>query len=93
MDKVVATVAEAVADVPDGASVAVGGFGLSGVPTALIDGLHERGVGDLHVVSNNCGAMETGLAVLLAAGRIARVTGSYIGANKEFARQYLAGEL
>lgn len=47
----------------------------------------------LGVVSNNCGAMESGLAVLLAAGRIARVTGSYIGANKEFARQYLGGEL
>lgn len=93
MDKVVATAAEAVADVPDGASLAVGGFGLSGVPNVLIQALHERGVGGLGVVSNNCGAMDSGLAVLLAAGRIARVTGSYIGANKEFARQYLAGEL
>ncbi|MGY4978393.1 CoA transferase subunit A [Streptomyces sp. 900105755] len=93
MDKVVATAAEAVADVPEGASLAVGGFGLSGVPNVLIGALYERGVGGLSVVSNNCGAMESGLAVLLAAGRIARVTGSYIGANKEFARQYLAGEL
>ncbi|WP_075731854.1 CoA transferase subunit A [Streptomyces acidiscabies] len=93
MDKVVATAREAVADVPDGASLAVGGFGLSGVPTVLIDALFARGSGGLSVVSNNCGAMESGLAVLLAAGRIARVTGSYIGANKEFARQYLAGEL
>ncbi|MYR42596.1 CoA transferase subunit A [Streptomyces sp. SID5910] len=93
MDKVVATAGEAVADVPDGASLAVGGFGLSGVPNVLIGALHERGVGGLSVVSNNCGAMESGLAVLLAAGRIARVTGSYIGANKEFARQYLGGEL
>ncbi|MFI8825568.1 CoA transferase subunit A [Streptomyces sp. NPDC053431] len=93
MDKVVATAAEAVADVPDGASLAVGGFGLSGVPNALIRAVHERGVGGLEIVSNNCGAMDSGLAVLLAAGRIARVTGSYIGANKEFARQYLAGEL
>ncbi|MFG3345913.1 CoA transferase subunit A [Streptomyces sp. NPDC048018] len=93
MDKVVATAAEAVADVPDGASLAVGGFGLSGVPNALIQAVHERGVGGLEVVSNNCGALDSGLAVLLAAGRIARVTGSYIGANKEFARQYLAGEL
>ncbi|MFD7999541.1 CoA transferase subunit A [Streptomyces mirabilis] len=93
MDKVIATAAQAVADVPDGASLAVGGFGLSGVPNVLIEALHERGVGALSVVSNNCGAMETGLAVLLAAGRIARVTGSYIGGNKEFARQYLAGEL
>ncbi|MFJ8611782.1 CoA transferase subunit A [Streptomyces sp. NPDC093675] len=93
MDKVVATALEAVGDVPDGASLAVGGFGLSGVPNVLIQALFERGIGGLSVVSNNCGAMDSGLAVLLAAGRIARVTGSYIGANKEFARQYLAGEL
>ncbi|MFJ4682186.1 CoA transferase subunit A [Streptomyces sp. NPDC088789] len=93
MDKVVASAAAAVADVPDGASLAVGGFGLSGVPNVLIRALHERGTRGLSVVSNNCGAKESGLAVLLAAGRIARVTGSYIGANKEFARQYLAGEL
>ncbi|MCX4850545.1 CoA transferase subunit A [Streptomyces sp. NBC_00893] len=81
------------ADVTDGASLAVGGFGLSGVPNVLIRALHEQGTGDLAVVSNNCGAMDSGLAVLLAAGRITRVTGSYIGANKEFARQYLAGEI
>ncbi|GHE61469.1 succinyl-CoA--3-ketoacid-CoA transferase [Streptomyces cellulosae] len=93
MNKVVPTAAEAVADVPEGATLAVGGFGLSGVPNVLIQALYERGVGGLGVVSNNCGAMDSGLAVLLAAGRIARVTGSYIGANKEFARQYLAGEL
>ncbi|QEU90323.1 CoA transferase subunit A [Streptomyces kanamyceticus] len=93
MDKVVATAADAVADAGDGASFAVGGFGLSGVPNELIRALHAAGVTDLHVVSNNCGAMDSGLAVLLSAGRIARVTGSYIGANKEFARQYLGGEL
>ncbi|MFD5699678.1 CoA transferase subunit A [Streptomyces lasiicapitis] len=93
MDKVVATAADAVADVSDGASLAVGGFGLGGVPNVLIKALHARGTGNLHVVSNNCGALDTGLAVLLTAGRIARVTGSYIGANKEFARQYLSGEL
>ncbi|MBM7442450.1 CoA transferase subunit A [Streptomyces sp. HB132] len=93
MDKVVASAALAVADVPDGASVAVGGFGLSGVPNVLIDALYASGVGGLGVVSNNCGAMDSGLAVLLSAGRISRVTGSYIGGNKEFARQYLGGEL
>ncbi|MEW2160971.1 CoA transferase subunit A [Streptomyces sp. NPDC007189] len=93
MDKSVDTALEAVADVPDGASLAVGGFGLSGVPNGLIQALFERGVGGLSVVSNNCGAMDSGLAVLLSAGRIHRVTGSYVGANKEFARQYLAGEL
>ncbi|CAM5716565.1 hypothetical protein SGLAM104S_05478 [Streptomyces glaucescens] len=77
----------------DGASLAVGGFGLSGVPDVLIGALYERGVTGLSVVSNNCGAMESGLANVSTAGRIARVTGSYIGANKEFAGQYLAGEL
>ncbi|MEU1089802.1 CoA transferase subunit A [Streptomyces sp. NPDC005576] len=93
MDKVVASAALAVTDIPDGASLAVGGFGLSGVPGALIDAVHRAGVRGLRVVSNNCGAMDSGLAVLLADGRISRVTGSYIGANKEFARQYLSGEL
>ncbi|WP_030785936.1 CoA transferase subunit A [Streptomyces sp. NRRL S-920] len=93
MDKVVATAADAVADIADGASLAVGGFGLSGVPNELIRALHASGAAELRVVSNNCGALDSGLAVLLAAGRIARVTGSYIGANKEFARQYLGGEL
>ncbi|GAA2423874.1 CoA transferase subunit A [Streptomyces macrosporus] len=93
MDKVVPSAAEAVADIRDGASLAVGGFGLCGVPNALIQAVYDAGVGELSVVSNNCGAMESGLAILLAAHRIRRVTGSYIGANKEFARQYLAGEI
>ncbi|MDN3298001.1 CoA transferase subunit A [Streptomyces ficellus] len=93
MDKVVGSAAEAVADVGEGVSLAVGGFGLSGVPSVLIGAVYERGVGGLGVVSNNCGALGSGLAVLLAAGRIARVTGSYIGGNKEFARQYVGGEL
>ncbi|WP_405392740.1 CoA transferase subunit A [Streptomyces sp. NBC_01102] len=93
MDKVQRSAAEAVAGISDGASLAVGGFGLSGVPNVLIDAVHDRGVGGLGVVSNNCGVDGRGLGVLLAAGRIARVTGSYIGENKEFARQYLGGEL
>ncbi|MEV4431338.1 CoA transferase subunit A [Streptomyces sp. R-07] len=93
MDKVVASAAEAVADIEDGASLAVGGFGLSGVPDVLIRALHARGPGDLSVVSNNCGVDGGGLGILLAAGRISRVTGSYIGDNKEFARRYLGGEL
>ncbi|MEU9481851.1 CoA transferase subunit A [Streptomyces sp. NPDC048191] len=93
MDKVRATAAEALADVTDGRSFAVGGFGLSGVPEVLIGALHESGVSGLSVVSNNCGVDGRGLGILLAAGRIARVTGSYIGENKEFARQYLMGEL
>ncbi|MFF4820359.1 CoA transferase subunit A [Kitasatospora sp. NPDC001309] len=93
MDKVVATAEEAVADMADGASLAVGGFGLVGVPNVLIHALFERGVTGLRVVSNNCGTDGGGLGILLAAGKIARVTASYIGENKEFARQYLGGEL
>ncbi len=93
MDKVQQNAAEAVGDIEHGASLAVGGFGLSGVPNTLIAALLARGVGGLRVVSNNCGVDGAGLGTLLAAGRIARVTGSYIGDNKEFARQYLGGEL
>ncbi|MET9734591.1 CoA transferase subunit A [Streptomyces sp. NPDC006458] len=93
MDKQVATAAQALADVRDGQSFAVGGFGLSGVPEVLIGALYESGASGLGVVSNNCGVDGRGLGILLAAGRIARVTASYIGDNKEFARQYLAGEL
>ncbi|MCT9112022.1 CoA transferase subunit A [Streptomyces mirabilis] len=93
MDKVVATAEEALAGVTDGASLAVGGFGLSGVPDVLIHALYAAGVTGLSVVSNNCGVDGGGLGILLAAGRIARVTGSYVGDNKEFARQYLSGEL
>jgi len=93
MDKVVATAAAAVADVPDGASLAVGGFGLSGVPNVLIEALYGAGVSGLHVVSNNCGVDGGGLGILLEAGYIARVTGSYIGDNRAFARKYLAGEV
>ncbi|WP_328867847.1 CoA transferase subunit A [Streptomyces sp. NBC_00304] len=93
MDKTAASAAQAVADIRDGASLAVGGFGLCGIPAALICALHDQGAADLRVVSNNCGTDEHGLGILLGAGRIARVTGSYVGENKEFARQYLNGEL
>lgn len=93
MDKTYATAAYAVADIGNGASVAVGGFGLCGIPSALIDALHAQGAASLQVVSNNCGTDDHGLGILLGASRIARVTGSYVGENKEFARQYLTGEL
>jgi len=93
MDKVVASPLEAVADLPDGASVAVGGFGLSGIPWILIDALLAQGATDLTVVSNNCGVDGAGLGRLLEAHRISRVHASYVGENKEFARQFLAGEL
>lgn len=93
VDKAVPTAAEAVADIEDGASLAVGGFGLVGVPDTLIRALYEQGADGLSVVSNNCGTDGHGLGILLAAGRIRRVTGSYIGNNAEFARRYLHGEL
>ncbi|MGY4718762.1 CoA transferase subunit A [Naumannella cuiyingiana] len=93
MDKVVSSAAEAVADIGDKASLAVGGFGLSGVPEVLIQALHDAGVTDLEVMSNNCGVDQLGLGRLLMDKRVARVVASYVGENKEFARQYLSGEL
>jgi 3-oxoacid CoA-transferase subunit A len=92
-DKVVVDAAAAVADVPDGASLAVGGFGLAGVPVVLVEALLDQGARDLTIVSNNCGADGAGLGLLLEAGRIRRVIASYVGENREFARQYLAGEV
>lgn len=93
MDKVVASPAGAIAAIPSGATLAVGGFGLCGVPVVLIRALLDAGVGDLEVVSNNAGVDDWGLGVLLGAGRLRRVVASYVGENREFARQYLAGEL
>ena len=93
MDKTFASASAAVADIADGASLAVGGFGLCGVPINLIQALLEQGTTGLRTVSNNCGVDDAGLGLLLFAGRIARTIGSYVGENREFARQYLAGEL
>lgn len=93
MDKVVGSAAEAVADIPEGATLAVGGFGLCGIPSVLIEALLETGVTDLEAVSNNCGVDDWGLGRLLQAKRLRRMVSSYVGENKEFARQYLAGEL
>jgi len=89
----VGSAAEAVADIGSGASLAVGGFGLCGIPSALIEALLELGVDRLETVSNNCGVDGWGLGALLSAGRIRRTTGSYVGENKEFERQFLSGEL
>ncbi len=93
MDKVIGTAGEAVRDIVDGSSLTVGGFGLCGIPTLLIAALLAAGSTQLEVVSNNCGIDDWGLGVLLAAKRIRRVTGSYVGENKEFERQFLSGEL
>jgi 3-oxoacid CoA-transferase subunit A len=93
LDKTFASAADAVADIADDASIAVGGFGLVGVPIVLIRALLARGATDLEVVSNNCGVDGWGLGELLEAGRIRRIIASYVGENREFARRYLAGEL
>ncbi len=93
MDKVVDVAADAVADIAPGSSLAVGGFGLCGIPSVLIGALLACGVDELEVVSNNCGVDDWGLGQLLAARRIRRMISSYVGENKEFARQYLTGEL
>jgi len=93
LDKTVRSAAEAVADIASGSSLAVGGFGLCGNPMVLIEALLETGVDELSIVSNNCGVDDWGLGVLLAARRIAKMTSSYVGENKEFERQFLSGEL
>jgi 3-oxoacid CoA-transferase subunit A len=93
VDKVVGSAAEAIAGIGAGASLAVGGFGLCGIPSTLINALFEAGVADLEVISNNAGVDDWGLGLLLAAGRLRRVIASYVGENKEFARQFLSGEL
>jgi 3-oxoacid CoA-transferase subunit A len=93
MDKVVRSAADAVSDIASGSSLAVGGFGLCGVPSVLIRALLDAGVTDLAAVSNNCGVDDWGLGLLLRDKRIRRMTASYVGENKEFERQYLHGEL
>lgn len=93
IDKQVRDAAAAVGDIGEGASIAVGGFGLSGNPMALIEALLAQGTGGLSVVSNNCGVDDWGLGLLLGSGRIRKMTASYVGENKEFERQFLSGEL
>jgi 3-oxoacid CoA-transferase subunit A len=93
VDKVVASTREAVADIPDGAVLAVGGFGLCGVPIALIDALLEQGTRGLTTISNNCGVDDQALGVLLYAGRIVKTISSFVGGNKELARLYLSGQM
>ena len=91
LSKVVKSADEAVADIGDGSSLAVGGFGLVGVPNVLIQALLRKGSKNLTIISNNCGVDGGGLGLLLEAGKISHVTSSYIGTNKEFERQYLNG--
>ncbi len=93
MNKVFERAEEAIADLHDGATLMSGGFGLSGNPENLIRALRERGTRDLTVISNNCGTDACGLGILLHSGQIRKMISSYVGENKEFARQLLAGEL
>jgi len=93
MNKVVANADEAIRDMQDGAVIMSGGFGLSGNPENLISAIHRKGVKDLVVISNNCGTTDKGLGILLQSRQIRKMIASYVGENKEFERQFLAGEL
>ncbi len=93
MNKIYPSAEAAIADVRDGAVILAGGFGLCGNPENLIAALHRKGVKNLTVVSNNCGTTDLGLGVLLKARQVKKMIGSYVGENKEFERQFLAGEL
>ncbi len=93
MDKVVRDAAAAVADIPDGATILAGGFGLCGIPELCIAALRDKGVKDLVVVSNNCGVDDFGLGLLLGPKQIKKMVSSYVGENKEFERQFLSDEL
>ena len=93
IDKVVASADEAVRDIPDQATLVVGGFGLCGIPENLIAALVRRGVKGLTCVSNNAGVDDWGLGLLLQNRQVRKMVSSYVGENAEFERLYLAGEL
>jgi 3-oxoacid CoA-transferase A subunit len=93
IDKVVASADEAVADIPDNATLVVGGFGLCGIPENLIAALVRSGVKGLTCASNNAGVDPWGLGLMLQTRQIRKMIASYVGENAEFERQYLAGEL
>ena len=93
MNKVVSGADEAIRDMQDGAVIMSGGFGLCGNPENLISAIHEKGVKNLTVISNNCGTTDKGLGILLQSRQVKKMIASYVGENKEFERQYLAGEL
>jgi 3-oxoacid CoA-transferase subunit A len=93
MNKVVASAADAVALVPAGATIMMGGFGLCGIPEHLIAALHARGTRGLTVISNNAGVDDFGIGVLLRARQVRKMISTYVGENKEFERQFLTGEL
>ncbi|MFL0365958.1 CoA transferase subunit A [Pseudobacillus sp. 179-B 2D1 NHS] len=84
---------EAVSGIKDGMTIMVGGFGLCGIPENLIKALADSGVKELTIISNNCGVDDWGLGLLLKNKQIKKIIGSYVGENKEFERQMLAGEI
>jgi 3-oxoacid CoA-transferase subunit A len=93
MNKVLSSAEDAVALVPDGATIMMGGFGLCGIPENLIAALRTRGTKDLTLVSNNAGVDDFGIGVLLRARQVRKMISTYVGENKEFERQFLTGEL
>jgi len=93
MNKVVTSATEAVAVIPDGATIMMGGFGLCGIPENLIAALRERGTRNLTIISNNAGVDEFGIGVLLKTHQVRKMISTYVGENKEFERQCMTGEL
>src|SRR5258708_9204598 len=93
MNKVIGTAADAVALIPEGASILMGGFGLCGIPENLIAALHARGTTGLTVISNNAGVDDFGIGILLRARQVRKMISTYVGENREFERQFLSGEL
>jgi 3-oxoacid CoA-transferase subunit A len=93
MDKALTSAADAVSRIPDGASILMGGFGLCGIPEHLIAALHAQGTRDLTVISNNAGVDDFGIGILLKSRQVRKMISTYVGENKEFERQFLAGEL
>ncbi len=93
MNKVLADAAAAVALVPDGATIMMGGFGLCGIPENLIAALRDRGTRNLTIISNNAGVDTFGIGVLLQTRQVKKMISTYVGENQEFERQCLSGEL
>jgi 3-oxoacid CoA-transferase subunit A len=93
MNKVLPSAEAAVALIPDGASILMGGFGLCGIPENLIRALRDRGTTRLTIISNNPGVDDFGIGVLLRARQVAKMIATYVGENKEFERQFLTGEI
>jgi 3-oxoacid CoA-transferase subunit A len=93
VNKVLASAEEAVARIPDGATIMMGGFGLCGIPETLIAALKARGTRGLTVISNNAGVDDFGIGVLLRTRQVRKMIATYVGENKEFERQFLSKEL